>query len=131
MLRPRGRIVVSIDAKILNDEFVDNFHITISLRMEGSGKFGISIKMIPKMFPKGRDKLRTTIGNDGFRKTMKANDVMKKEFHCVSSGNGSMTGDKVSELSEMIFDNKNAIKLVRKRQTGDGKRMRRNRIEET
>jgi hypothetical protein len=34
--------------------------------------------MFPKMFPKGRDELRTTIGNDGFRKAMKANDVMKK-----------------------------------------------------
>jgi ABC-type Zn2+ transport system substrate-binding protein/surface adhesin len=36
MLRPRGRIVVSIDMKILNDKFVDNFRITISLRMERS-----------------------------------------------------------------------------------------------
>jgi hypothetical protein len=76
--------------------------------------------MIPKIFPKGRDKLRTTIGNDGFRKTMKTNNVIKKKFHCVSSGN-SMTGDEMSELSEMIFDTQNAIKLVRRRQTGDNR----------
>jgi hypothetical protein len=45
----------------------------------------------------------------------------------------------MSMLSEMIFDDQNAIKLVRKRQTRDEverylrprKRMRRNRIEET
>jgi hypothetical protein len=73
--------------------------------------------MFPKIFPKGRDELRTTIGKDCFRKTVKTNDVIKKEFNGVSSGNGGLTRDEMSKLSEMIFYNKNAIKLGGKRQT--------------
>jgi hypothetical protein len=36
VLRPRGRVVMSINSKILDHEFVDNFRISISLRMKRS-----------------------------------------------------------------------------------------------
>jgi hypothetical protein len=71
--------------------------------------------MISKMFPKGKNELRTTIGNDCFWKTMYTNNVMKKEFNSVSGGNDGSTRNEMSELSEMIVYDKDAIKLVGKR----------------
>ena len=70
IFRPGGRIVSSIDTKILLESTISAFSLTISLRMISSRKTESSFSQREKFTPEVKKKTRITIRDNATRKTM-------------------------------------------------------------
>jgi hypothetical protein len=61
------------------------------------------------MTPKVRNKLWSTVGNDGLRKSVETENLLDEEVGSLRGFNGFRARKEMSHLRETIFDNKDGV----------------------
>ena len=102
-------LVVAVHSKVLFQNLIRSFCLSIGLRVEGGREVLLNVEVGKVGAPKVGGEGGATVGSDVERKTVESVDVLKEELSKFGSGGGFFGGDEVSHFGEAIDEDENGV----------------------
>lgn len=111
--------IIRVHAKVLLENPVDTFSLTVRLRVESRRKVLLDVELEADVAPEGRRKEASAVGDNVLGEAMKSMDVLLEDPGEVRGGVGGHAGDEVGHLGEAADDNENGVVAVGDRKFHD------------